>query len=174
MAWYAIHVRTGREDAVCEEIRKQVALLGYNAEYELLVPKRKLQERRQGEFVEVIRTMFPGYVLAQSEDIREFANVVTRGKGIFRFLQNEGEFQEIRLEEISAIVYMTDEAGVIGPSEALLEGDLITVVSGPLKGCEGLIKKIDKHHRRAKVEFWLDGRRHQIDLAVIVCSSQCE
>jgi transcriptional antiterminator NusG len=168
MAWYAIHVRTGREDAVCEEIRKQAALVGYSAEFELLVPKRKLQERRQGEFVEVIRTMFPGYVLVQSEDIRGIAEVTRRGKGIIRFLQNEDDFQEIRLEEISMIVYMTDEAGVIGVSEALVEGNMIQVVSGPLKGHEGLIKKIDKHHRRAKVEFWLDGRRRLIDLAVEV------
>ena len=168
MAWHAIHVKTGREDAACEEIRKQAALLGYSAEHELLVPKRKLQERHQGEFVEVIRTMFPGYVLARSEDIEEFAEVAIRSKNVIRLLQAEGEFQEVRLEEISAIVYMTDEAGVIGRSEVLLEGDLITVVSGPLKGHEGLIKKIDKHHHRAKVEFWLDGGRHLIDLTVDV------
>jgi len=168
MGWYAIHVRTGREDVICEEIRKQVTLMGYSAEYELLVPKRKLQERHQGEFVEVIRTMFPGYVLAQSEDIQEFAKIVTRGKGIFRFLQTEGEFQEVRLEEIATIVSMTDDAGVIGTSEIRAEGDIITVASGPLKGYEGLIRRIDKHHRRIKVEFLLDNRKYLIDLAANV------
>jgi len=168
MAWYAIHVRTGREDAVCGEIRKQAALVGYDADFELLVPKRKLHERHQGMFVEVIRTMFPGYVLVQSGDIHKLVEAVVRSKGIIRFLQSEGEFQEARLEEIAAIVYMTDKAGVIGLSEVLLEGDPITVVSGPLKGYEGSIKKIDKHHHRAKVEFWLGCRRHLIDLAVEV------
>jgi len=166
MSWYALHVTTGREDGICEEIRKQAALAGYKAEYKLLVPKRKLPEKRDGVYVEVLRTMFPGYVLVEPDEIRELAKITRKCKGIFRFLQSEGEFQEIRLEEISAIVYMTDEAGVIGASEVIAEGGCIEVVNGPLKGYEGWIKKIDKYRQRAKVEFLFDGERHLIDLAI--------
>ena len=171
MGWHAIHVRTGREDAVCEAIRKQAARMGYAGEFELLVPKRKLQERHQGEFLEIIRRMFPGYVLVQSEEIREFAEITQKCKSIFRLLQSEGEFQEIRLEEISTIIYMTDEAGVIGASEVIAEGGFIEVVSGPLEGYEGQIKKIDKYRRRAKVEFLFDGGRYLIDLGIVLVNS---
>ena len=168
MSWYAIHVATGKEEAVCEEIRKQTALTGYETDYKLLVPKRKLPEKRDGVYVEVLRIMFPGYVLVESEEIQEFAEISQKCKGIFRFLQSEDEFQEVRLEEISAIVYMTDEAGVIGTSEVIAEGGFIEVVSGPLKGYEGRIKKIDKYRRRAKVEFLFEGGRHLIDLGINV------
>ena len=172
MAWYAVHVRIGNEDEVCEKIRKKLANAGYDKAYRLLVPKRKLLERHNGLFVEMVRTMFPGYVLVESEDIRGVAKLTKSCKGIFRYLESEGEFQEIRLEEVSAIVYMTDEAGVIGSSEVLLEGDVIEVTNGPLRGYEGLIKRIDKHHRRASVLFFLDGRQHFISLAVSIQSDE--
>jgi len=58
MGWYAIHVRTGREDAVCEEIRKQVALVGYSADFELLVPKTQIARAAPRGGVDVIRAMF--------------------------------------------------------------------------------------------------------------------
>jgi transcriptional antiterminator NusG len=174
MAWYAIHVKTSRENAVCEAIRKQAVLAGYAAEYKLLVPKRKLPEKREGVYVEVLRIMFPGYVLVESEEIQEFAKIVTKAKGIFRFLQSEGEFQKIRLEEISAIVYMTDETDVIGASKVIAEGGYIEVVSGPLKGYEGKIKRIDKHRRRAKVEFLFDGDKHLIDLGITRACARTE
>ncbi|MDR1464343.1 MAG: antiterminator LoaP [Oscillospiraceae bacterium] len=168
MAWYAIHVRTGQEDAVCGEIRRHLCLLGYAEAYRLLVPKRKLLEPHQGEFIEVIRTMFPSYVLVESEDIRGFAKETVPCNGIFRFLEHDGLFEEILLEEIAQIIYMTDEAGVIGASETIAEGVWVEVVSGPLKGFEGQIRKIDKHKRRAKVLFKFDGREHLIDLCVTI------
>ena len=112
--------------------------------------------------------MFPGYVLVESEEIIKLAEIVRNCKGLFRFLKNESEFQEIRLEEILAIVYMTDEVGVIGISEVIAKGSFIEVVNGPLKGYEGLIRKVDKRHRRAKVEFLFEGGRHLIDLGVYI------
>jgi len=168
MSWYAIHVRTGREDAMCDRIRKQAAIMGYNIGFELLVPKRKLKERHQGECVEVIRTMFPGYVLVQSDEIRELAILTKHCEGLFRYLENEGEPQEIKLEEILAIACMTDEFGVIGTSKMQIESGIAQVVSGPLKGNERLIVKLDKHKQRAKVSFLLNGKTYLIDLGVTI------
>jgi transcriptional antiterminator NusG len=174
MAWYAVHVRTGREDAVCRAISKQAKLVDYRVEYELLVPKRKLQERHQGEFVEVIRTMFPGYVLVQTKDIREFANAVVQSKGVFRFLQNEDVFQEVNPAEIYFVLQLINVNGEIEPSEVALENGMARLLNGPLKGYEGLIKQIDKHHRRAKVSLTFDGKEYLINLAVNVQSSQTD
>jgi transcriptional antiterminator NusG len=125
-----------------------------------------MQERKNGVFAEVLRIMFPGYVLVQSEDIFSLAKHTAHCKGLLRFLKSEGDFQEIRLEEISQIVYMVDEEGAIGFSEILAEGGYVKVLNGPLKGHEGKIKKIDKHHRRAKVLFKFDGQDHVIELGI--------
>jgi hypothetical protein len=71
MAWSAIRVATGREDIVCENIRSEVDRMGYEADYRLLVPKRKLLETNQGKTNEVLRkktvnveiSAFTGYVI---------------------------------------------------------------------------------------------------------------
>jgi len=170
MSWYAIHVKTGREDIVCGEIRKQVALVGYDAEYELLVPKRQLQERRQGEFYEVTRTMFPGYVLVQSDNIINLAEVAKKGNGILRFLQSEGKFQKINPVEIMAVFELINDEGVIECSVAEVGNGVVRVVSGPLKGHEGWVRKIDMHKRRATVAFWFSGNTHLVSLGINICS----
>jgi transcriptional antiterminator NusG len=173
MAWYAIHVRTGSEDKVCEEIRKQLARVGFSEEYQLLVPKRKLQEKRQGEWNEVVRTMFPGYVLVESEDVRGLARETRKCKGVLRYLESEGKFQEVNLEEIAQIVFMTGEKGIIGISEiSFSEEGLFTVISGPLKGYERIIKKIDKRKQRAIIHFLLCDQAHLMHVSITIVSKR--
>jgi transcriptional antiterminator NusG len=169
MAWYALHAATGREDIVCEHIRVEVDRTGYEADYRLLVPKRKLLETNQGKTHEVLRTMFPGYILVQSEKIRELAKLVKKCKGIFRFLKNDGAFQEIRVEEIAMILQMTNDEGIIEVSE--IETDefgFVRVVGGPLKGLEGKIRKVDKYRHRAKVEVTLNGQKRVVGFGTTV------
>jgi len=173
MAWHAIHVRTGNEDKVCEEIRKQLTRVGYAEEYQLLVPKRTLQEKRQGEWSEVVRIMFPGYVLVETDEIRKLAQETRRCEGVYRYLENEGEFQKVKLEEIAQIVYMTGDDGMIGTSEiAFEEKGSFEVIRGPLKGYEGCIKKLDRHKLRATVEFDFGDRVHEVGLGISVVRTE--
>jgi transcriptional antiterminator NusG len=148
---------------MCAEVDR----VGYEADYRLLVPKRKLVETRQSETHEVLRTIFPGYVLVQSEEVRELAKLSRKCKGVFRFLENDGVFQEIRVEEIATLLHLTSNGGVIEVSK--IETDefgFVQIVSGSLKGLEGQIRKVDKYRRRAKVVFRLDGQEFVIFLGI--------
>jgi len=170
MAWYVIHVRTGSEDAVCAAIRKQAIQACYGAPFELFVPKRKLWEKKQGVAIEVIRKMFPGYVLIQTEDIGELVKLAKKSKSVFRCLESEGEFQEVNPAEIYTVLQLANAEGEIGLSEAVIEHGQIMVLNGPLKGQEGLIKKVDRHKRRAKVLFWFSGREYVVELGLFMHS----
>lgn len=56
---------------------------------------------------------------------------------------------------------------VIGLSQVIVEpGKQMVVVSGPLKGHEGLIKKVDLHRREATVELSLMGRKMDVLLGI--------
>ena len=46
--------------------------------------------------------------------------------------------------------------------------DEIQVISGPLYGWEGIIKKIDKRKGRAKVLFRVSDNEHLVDLGINV------
>lgn len=58
---------------------------------------------------------------------------------------------------------------IVEMSEGIIENDQIIITRGPLKGHEGLIKKIDRHKRRAYLELEMFGRKieTQVGLEVV-------
>ena len=125
-----------------------------------------MQERHQGQFVEVIIKMFPGYVLIRTDNAWEIYNKTRSFERLYRFLNHNGKIDEICLDEISNIIYMVDKEGVIGISDLFVENDMVKVIDGPLCNYTGWIKKVDKHKRRVKVLFKFSGQDHLIDLSV--------
>jgi transcriptional antiterminator NusG len=157
---------TGREEEACNTIRHRLRGTEYAGDYELLVPKRRLIEPHKGQKVEVVKPMFPGYVLARSENMLSMFNRIRYLEKVLTILKTPGALSLIRLEEISNIVYMADGDGIIGVSEVYIAGDVIKVVSGPLASYVGFVKKVDRHKRRIKVAFRFDGMERFIDLSV--------
>lgn len=165
MGWHVIFVEYGKEDNVCMQMSYLLKHINYT-DYELLVPKRKLKEKRKGLFVEIIKTMFPGYVLIKTNNAWDIFNKTRHLDSIHKFLHSNSEMQEIRLEEIANIVYMLDEEGVIGISDIYVENDRIIVTKGPLMNYDGLVKKVDRRNHRVKVLFMFNGESHFIDISV--------
>jgi transcriptional antiterminator NusG len=166
MSWYAIYVETGYEDEVCFFINKVITYLFDDIQFNLLVPKRKIYEKKQGIRKEVIKRMFPGYVLVETDKIYEFYCKVRGVPHILKFLRDNFDFLEVRVEEISQILHMTNQDGLIGISQAFVINDKIKVTKGPLSGREGIIQKIDKRKGRAKVEFSIHDNKLLIDLGI--------
>ncbi len=165
MGWHVIFVETGKEDMVYTQINNILNHVNYT-DYDLLIPKRKLQERHQGKFIEIVKKMFPGYILIRTNDPWDIFRKTQKLERLYRFLNQDCIIQEIRLEEIANIIYMVDEEGVIGISDIFVENDTVKVIDGPLCNYIGWIKKVDKHKRRVKVLFKFSGRDHLIDLSV--------
>ncbi|BCJ94320.1 transcription termination/antitermination protein NusG [Anaerocolumna cellulosilytica] len=166
MNWYAIFVETGFEDEVCLFINKRKIQIYNNIEYNLLVPKRRIYERKQGVRREVTKIMFPGYVLLETNNINEFYSRTRGGPHIIKFLKNNYNFLEVGVDEIKQILHMVDQEGFINISQALIMNDRIKIMEGPLLGQEGIIKKIDKRKGRAKVQFTINYNTLLIDLGI--------
>ena len=167
--WYAIFALTGQEEKVRALLERKLSDAGMKAH--LFVPWIRIRQaedlaRKSGND-EKDEIMFPGYVLVGTDDIKGVFSISNGLKGVLKFLKNEDEFQEIRLEEISRLVYMAGEEDVIGESEVCLDEDnRIVVLSGPLKDMEGSIVKFNRRRERVAVEFQIDAERHEIWLGV--------
>jgi transcriptional antiterminator NusG len=160
--WYAIFVMTGQEDSIRRRLENKLTD-SESVKARFFVPKRKLKERKDGVVIEVCRVMFPGYVLVGTEQIDEVFDFVNNIKGVLRFLKNNDEFQEVHLEEISRLIYMTDDEGVIGDSKVWLnENDRVEVLSGPLKGFDGWITKLNRRKNRVAVSVLFGTERHEV------------
>jgi len=166
MSWYVIFVETGYEDQFCRYADKMKNQRYTGIPYSLLVPKRKIFERKQGIRREVVKTMFPGYVLLETEAIFEFYSQTKGSPHVIRFLRENSLFLEVKKEEIKQILKMVNSKGLIEISKAFVENDRVRIEEGPLVGMEGIIERIDKRKGRAKVRFYLNEKSLLIDLGI--------
>ena len=152
--WYALFVKTGEE----EDMRKYLETLLPDINMKILIPKRKLQERRKGKVYEVIRTLLPGYVLVKTEMDVDFYYRLKKLPGLLKILRDESEPLPIPEHEIAVILALTNQGDVIEFSEVYKEGDRIKVARGPMKGLEGIIESYDHRKKRLKIRLEILGQ----------------
>jgi len=160
--WQAVFVLTGHEDIVKEKI--EYALQG--SSIRVVVPKRCIRERRAGRWLDVIRPLFPGYILLQgSIDLQEYY-LLKSVPGIIRCLKDNKEFYSIHPEEIKVINQLMCNGDLIGISTAYQKDDKIIITDGPLLGKEGLIVAVDRRKGRARVKLSFLGDERTVDLSL--------
>ncbi len=166
MNWHVIFVETGYEDEVRYYIDDAFHSMFSDIDYQLLVPKRKIYERKQGVRREVIRNLFPGYILIETDQILDFYIRIKGRPRVYKILRDYDYFYTVGPEEMHRILNLTDDDGLIDISEAFYINDRVQIMNGPLWGKEGIIKKIDKRKGRAKVEFSIDKKPYMVDLGI--------
>lgn len=158
--WYALFVKTGKE----EDMRKYLETLLPDINMKILIPKRKLQERRKGKVYEVIKTLLPGYVLVKTEMDVDFYYRLKKLPGLLKILRDESEPLPIPEHEIAVILALTNQGDVIDFSEIYKEGDRIKVARGPMKGLEGIIESYDHRKKRLKIRLEILGQVKKVDI----------
>ena len=153
MPTYVIQVTTGRETQCRQFLMKS----GVFPEKSLSFPRRKLMIRRQGKVSEKEAPLFPGYLFYKTDDVHpDQLKAVRETPGVYCFLKNDGLLSPLCKEEEEQLNCFMRTGEIAGISEIdLHENNTITVVKGPLKGQEGLIVKLDKRKKRAKVRLSL-------------------
>lgn len=163
--WHALFVHTGREDYIKKHIDFRLNYDNIN-DYRLIVPKRKLRERKNGAWIDVQKTLFPGYILINSDEIIDWSRQFRDITGLVRILRNGHELAEIARSEVEVINKLIMNDDLIGFSTVLVKGTAIQVIEGPLLSMEGYIQSIDTRKGRAKVIFNFLGEQRTIDLGV--------
>ncbi|AIQ12920.1 antiterminator LoaP [Paenibacillus durus] len=170
--WYALFVESGKEDLV----QKHLHLKFDQCALQTLVPRRKITEKKQGIVKHVFKKMFPGYVFIQTEMDSVIYNDIKSTPRIFTLVNigkyyegKETHFSSIALEEMDVILKLVGPGGCIDYSTVHVDKDSkVSVISGPLKGFEGIIKKIDKHKNRAKIVINLLNQNLTVDVGIEV------
>ena len=171
-AWYVMQVATGREQ---QTIRLMEAVLEEGILKRCFVPMRKRTRKCQGKITNITERLFPGYVFLITE---KPLTLYLELKGIPTLMKLLGNCEELYTplseKDIRLLQQLKDwektpekEAPAVELSRiAVEEGKQITIMSGPLKNLEGLIKKVDLHKRIAVVEVEFMGQKSQIHLGI--------
>lgn len=161
--WYVLYVRTNTENRVIEEMKRfsEKLALPYTVEPFVLESEqyyRSKKFRQIGKSYQK-RPMFPGYVFVDTdmpdkEFIACFSDYISKSEHIIRLLHSGNENDlAISDRERQTLEYLFLGKKCLEHSEGYISGEEIVITSGPLKGQEGKIRKINRHNRVAFVEI---------------------
>ncbi len=156
---YILQVMTGRE---AYYITHAYNYLGKDREnLHLFVPRREMTIRRKGKRLVTRKPIFPGYVFWECDEPEEQIQWrLKRTPGFIRFLRREsGVLSPISAADRKLITHLITGGDICGASQITFDRDnRIVALSGPLKGYEGSIIKVDRRKQRAQVKFLLNDK----------------
>ena len=148
--WYVMQVRTGTE----ENIRCQCQrLISSDTLERCFIPYYQQKKRFQGEWHIQERILFPGYVFLITQNLEKLVESLKKVIGMTKLIGTGDEIVPLSEAEISLITKLggksSSSESIVKISQGIIEGDQVHILSGPLKGLEGAIRKIDRHKRIA-------------------------
>ncbi|MFN3447877.1 MAG: transcription termination/antitermination protein NusG [Roseococcus sp.] len=165
--WYVVHVYSGFEKKIAEQIRQQAAKAGLADRIEdILVPTEQVTEVRRGQKVDTERKFFPGYVLVKMEMTDETWHLVRDTPKVTGFLGARNKPQPITEAEAMRIVNAVQE-GVDKPRRPAVVfevGEQVRVSDGPFTSFNGTVEEVDEEKGRLKVSVSIFGRSTPVEL----------
>ncbi len=95
----------------------------------------------------------PGYVFLITQNLEKLVESLKKVIGMTKLIGTGDEIVPLSEAEISLITKLggksSSSESIVKISQGIIEGDQVHILSGPLKGLEGAIRKIDRHKRIA-------------------------
>ena len=92
--------------------------------------------------------------------------------GLTRLIGTGDEIVPLSQEEIDLLLRMGSDSQLVEMSSGIIENDRVQVLSGPLKGMEGSIRKINRHKRMAYLEVEMFGRTVEMKVGLEIVSKK--
>ena len=141
--WYAIHTYSGYEEKVADSIRQRINAVDMADKiFDVMVPKEKQIQIKNGKRKVVENKIFQGYVLVEMKLTDETWYIVRNTPGVTGFVGSGTEPTPVSDGEISKI---KKRMGVEDPKHHIdfSEGEVVSITDGPFKGFDGSISEID-------------------------------
>jgi transcription termination/antitermination protein NusG len=162
--WYAIHTYSGYEEKVAESIRQRAESLDMKDKiFQVLVPKEKMIEVKNGKRKVVEKKIFQGYVMVQMKMGEDVWYIVRNTPSVTGFVGSGNEPTPISDEEIEKIM---KRMGREEPKHKIdyRVGEVVNITDGPFKGFDGAISEIDQAKGKLKVLVNMFGRETPVEL----------
>lgn len=162
--WYAIHTYSGYEEKVAESIRQRINAVDMADKiFDVMVPKEKQIEIKNGKRKVVEKKIFQGYALVEMKLTDETWYIVRNTPGVTGFVGTSTQPTPVSDQEISKI---KKRMGVEDPKHQIdfAEGEVVNITDGPFKGFDGAISEIDNVKGKVKVMVSMFGRDTSVEL----------
>lgn len=162
--WYAIHTYSGYEEKVAESIRQRANSLDMKDKiFQVLVPKEKMIEVKNGKRKIVEKRIFQGYVLVQMKMSEDAWYIVRNTPSVTGFVGSGSDPTPVSAEEIEKIMARMGRAEPKHKIDYKV-GEVVNIIDGPFKSFEGSINEVDQSRGKLKVLVNMFGRETPVEL----------
>lgn len=162
--WYAIHTYSGYEEKVAENIHQRIDTLDMKDKiFEVIVPKEKQIEIKNGKRRVVEKRIFQGYVLVNMVLTDDSWYAVRNTPNVTGFVGSGNEPTPVSDSEMAQI---KKRMGVEEPKFKIdfRIGEVVNITDGPFKGFDGTINEVDEQKGKLKVLVNIFGRETPVEL----------
>lgn len=162
--WYAIHTYSGYEEKVAESIRQRADSLDMKDKiFQVVVPKEKMIEVKNGKRKVVEKRIFQGYVMVEMKMSEDAWYIVRNTPSVTGFVGSGSEPTPIAADEMEKIM---KRMGREEPKHKIdfRIGEVVNITDGPFKGFDGSINEIDSAKGKLKVLVNMFGRETPVEL----------
>lgn len=162
--WYVIHTYSGYEEKVADNLRQRIKSLKMDDKiFDVIVPKEKTIEIRNGRRRTVEKRIFPGYVMVDMTVTDDSWYVVRNTPQVTGFIGSGTTPIPMSEREVQVI---QKRMGVEEPKYQidLTPGDLVSITDGPFKGFDGSVDNVDEEKGKIKVMVSMFGRETPVEL----------
>jgi len=162
--WYAIHTYSGYEEKVADSIRQRINAVDMADKiFDVMVPKEKQIEIKNGKRKVVEKKIFQGYALVEMNLTDETWYIIRNTPGVTGFVGTGTEPTPVSESEIKKI---KRRVGIEDPKHQIdfKIGEVISITDGPFKGFDGAISEIDNQKGKVKVMVSMFGRDTSVEL----------
>ncbi len=164
--WYVVHVYSGFEKKIAQQVKEQAAQKGLaDLVDEVLVPAEDVVEVRRGQKINAERKFFPGYVLVKMEMTDQTWHLIKDTPKVTGFLGTKIRPAPITDAEADRIIKQSAEGVERARPAILFEiGEQIRVADGPFTSFNGTVEEVDEEKGRVKVSVSIFGRSTPVEL----------
>lgn len=161
--WYVIQVRSGSEEKIRLQCRQKIseAILE-----RCFIPHYEIRQKTRGTWRTVEKCLFPGYVFLVTENPEELFLALKKVAGMTKILGTGKDVVPLTDSEIAFLNRFGGKKQLVAISAGIIEGGQVRIVDGPLKGMEGMIRRIDRHKCKAWVQIPMFGRLQEVQVGL--------
>ena len=162
--WYVIHTYSGYEEKVAENLHQRIKSLAMEDKiFDVIVPKEKTIEIKNGRRRTVEKRIFPGYVMVEMIVTDDSWYVVRNTPQVTGFIGSGTSPIPMSEPEVALI---QRRMGLEEPKFQidLTKGDVVSITDGPFKGFDGTVEDVDQDKGKIKVMVSMFGRETPVEL----------
>lgn len=167
--WYVVRAISGSENRVKDYIEKELSHQGVESYVDdILVPKEKVMQVKDGKKVSKEKVFFPGYIMINASLEGELPHIIKGVNGVIGFLGETkgGEPVPLRDSEVNRLLGKVDELATQPESVTISfdVGENVKVIDGPFNSFTGVVDEVNEDKRKLKVMVKIFGRKTPVQL----------